>query len=144
MLLKYSGVSMDNFSFNYLAILLSSIAAFAIGAVWYSPALFFKPWAASLDKSEEELKKGASPFSYVITFLAWFVAVYVLARIFWFFGVNNVSAGLRVTFLCWLGFGAATSLIHILFEGKKFLLWIINWGYILVGLLVSSILLTIW
>jgi hypothetical protein len=135
---------MDNFSVNYLAVLLSSIVAFAIGAVWYSPALFFKPWAASLGKTEEELKKGASPLSYVITFLAWFVAVYVLARIFWFFGVDNIGTGLRVTFLCWLGFGAAPSLIHILFEGKKYLLWIINWGYILVGLAVSSLLLTIW
>ena len=135
---------MDNFSVNYLAVLLSSIVAFAIGAVWYSPALFFKPWAVSLGKTEEELKKGASPLSYVITFLAWFVAVYVLARIFWFFGVDNIGTGLRVTFLCWLGFGAAPSLIHILFEGKKYLLWIINWGYILVGLAVSSLLLTIW
>ena len=38
---------MDNFSVNYLAVLLSSIVAFAIGAVWYSPALFFKPWATA-------------------------------------------------------------------------------------------------
>jgi len=135
---------MDNFSVNYLAVLLSSIVAFAIGAVWYSPALFFKLWAASLGKTEEELKKGVAPLSYVITFLAWFIAVYVLARIFWFFGVDNIGTGLRVTFLCWLGFGAAPSLIHILFEGKKYLLWIINWGYILVGLAISSLLLTIW
>lgn len=135
---------MGAFNENYLVVLVSSIIAFVIGAVWYSPALFFKPWAASVGKSEEELKKGVSPYSYVITFLAWFVTVYVLARIFWFVGVNDVNSGLRVTFLCWLGFGAATSLIHILFEGKKFQLWIINWGYTLVGLLVSSIMLTIW
>src|SRR3989339_1305403 len=135
---------MEPFAVNYFAVLLASIVAFAIGAVWYSPALFFKPWAASVGKSEKELKKGASPFSYVITFIAWFVSIYVLARIFWFFGINSIISGLRVTFLCWLGFGAATSLIHILFEGKKFQLWIINWGYILVGLLISSIMLTIW
>lgn len=111
---------MGPFAVNYFAVLISSIIAFAIGAVWYSPALFFKPWAASVRKSEEELKKGASPFSYVITFLAWFVSIYVLARIFWFVGVNSISSGLKVTFLCWLGFGEATSLIHILFEGKNF------------------------
>jgi len=82
---------MGPFSVNYLAVLLSSIIAFVIGAAWYSPALFFKPWAASVGKSEEELKKRASPLSYVITFLAWFVAVYVLARIFWFLGVDNIG-----------------------------------------------------
>ena len=135
---------MNNFSVDYLAVLLSSIVAFAIGAVWYSPALFFKPWAESVGKTEEELKKGATPFSYVITFLAWFVSVYVLARIFWFLGINSIGPGLRITFLCWLGFGATPSLIHTLFEGKKILLWIINWGYILVGFLVSCFLLTIW
>lgn len=106
--------------------------------------MFFKPWSASVGKSEAELKKGASPIFYVIIFLTWFVAVYVLARVFWFVGVNNLGSGLRETSLCWLGFGAATSLIHILFEGNKFQLWIINWRYILVGLLVRSIMLTIW
>jgi len=135
---------MGPFAVNYLAVLLASIVVFAIGAVWYSPALFFKPWAKSVGKTEEELKKGASPFTYVITFLACFVAVYVLARIFWFLGVDNIGPGLRVTLLCWLGFGAAPSLIHTLFEGKQFQLWIINWGYILVGLLISCFLLTIW
>lgn len=135
---------MDNFSVNYLVVLLASFIAFLLGAAWYSPALFFKPWAASVGKTEVELKKGASPYVYVITFLSWFVSVYVLARIFWFFDVNNIISGLRVTFLCWLGFGAATSLIHTLFEGKKIQLWIINWGYILAGLSISSIILTIW
>ncbi len=135
---------MGSFTVNYLAILISSIAAFAIGAIWYSPALFFKPWSAAVGKSEEDLKKGVSPFSYVVTFLAWFVAVYVLARIFWHAGVHDMVSGLRLTFLCWLGFGAAANLIHIIFEGKKYQLWIINWGYILIGLLVSSVILTIW
>ena len=61
---------MGSFTVDYLAILISSIAAFAIGAIWYSPALFFKPWSAAVGKTEEDLKKGVSPFSYVVTFLA--------------------------------------------------------------------------
>jgi hypothetical protein len=135
---------MGPYQINYLAILVASIIAFVIGAVWYSPVLFFKPWASASGKTAEELKKGASPMTYVITFISWFVAVYVLARIFWHTGVNNLGSGLRITLLCWLGFGAAANLIHILFEGKKYQIWLINWGYILVGLLVSSVLLTIW
>lgn len=44
---------MGPFAVNYFAVLLASIVAFAIGAVWYFPALFFKTWAASCGKTEE-------------------------------------------------------------------------------------------
>lgn len=135
---------MNTFSVNYFAIFVSAVIAFMMGAAWYSKALFFRPWAASIGKSEEELKKVSAPYAYVVAFLSWFVAIYVLARVFWLVGVNDVISGLRVTSLVWLGFSAATSLIHISFEGRSFLLWLINWSYILAGLLVGAIIITVW
>ena len=37
---------------NVLAVLVSGVAIFILGGLWYSPALFAKPWARLMNKSE--------------------------------------------------------------------------------------------
>ncbi len=129
---------------NYLAILVCSIISFLVGALWYSPFLLGKKWMAALGKTEEELKKRSTPSLYVFTFISWIIIVYVLATIINLAGVINAVGGFYVAVLCWVGFTAATSLIHHMFAGRANSLWIIDSGYILVALIISGIILSVW
>ncbi|MCK7516786.1 MAG: hypothetical protein MZV64_03210, partial [Ignavibacteriales bacterium] len=70
-------------------------------------ALFFKPWAVSLGKTEEELKKELLHYRMLSLSLHGLLQFMFWQNFFGFFGVDNIGTGLRVTFLCWLGFGAA-------------------------------------
>ena len=58
-------------SINYLAVVVSSAAAFVIGGLWYSPLLFAKLWVKSHGFSAEQvaaMQKKAGP-SYGATVL---------------------------------------------------------------------------
>ena len=46
---------------NWLAVIVATISAFALGALWYSPMLFGKAWMAANGFSEEGLAEGFNP-----------------------------------------------------------------------------------
>lgn len=129
---------------NYIAILVVGVISFLLGALWYSPPLFAKQWMNAIGKTEEELKSGASAMTYVITFVVWIIATYVLAVFVHYSGASTFGYGMLAGFLCWFGFFASLSLIMSLFEQKPKQLWLINNSYILVALLISGGILAIW
>jgi Protein of unknown function (DUF1761) len=43
---------------NWIAVLVAGISSFALGGVWYSPALFGKAWMKENNLSMEEVKAG--------------------------------------------------------------------------------------
>ena len=45
---------------NYLAVLVSAIAIFILGGLWYSKALFAKTWIALMGITEEQMKAKPS------------------------------------------------------------------------------------
>jgi uncharacterized protein YacL len=133
---------------NYIAILVVAVISFLIGAVWYSPVMFAKQWIKATNKTEDDLKKGAGTTAYIISFIAWLIASYVLAVII-DYSVDVYSSpqflyGILAAFLCWFGFVAATSLVHNLFAQRPTILWLIDSGYVLVALLISGAVLAEW
>lgn len=38
---------------NYLAVIAAAVSSFLLGGLWYSPALFLKPWNAAMGRTEE-------------------------------------------------------------------------------------------
>lgn len=43
-------------SLNYVAVLVVTVIGFLLGWLWYSPALFAKPWMAEMKFTEESMK----------------------------------------------------------------------------------------
>ncbi len=89
---------------NYIAVLVSALISFSIGALWYSPIVLGKRWVKEVGKSEEELKKSSQPLVYVLTFIAWCITSYVLAVIIDYavdvFSTPAYLYGLLAAFLC--------------------------------------------
>ncbi len=135
---------MQELQINFLGVTVSAVLSFALGAIWYSPALFGKAWMKALGKTAEELKNGASGSIYLITFFSFLIACFVLDNIINFTLASSLVEGIMVGILCWLGFVAATSLIHNLFAGRSYKLWLIEQGYILVAFVISGGILAIW
>lgn len=128
---------------NLVAVLVASLAYFAVGAVWYSPVLFSKQWMKELGKKEKDLKDGA-PAAMIVGMLTTLITVYVLA---WFFDLLNISnaVGGAVT-AAWvaLGFVITNSLMHAAYHGVSKKLWLINNGYNLLGYIVAGAVLGAW
>jgi surface polysaccharide O-acyltransferase-like enzyme len=131
---------------NYLAVLVAAILNMALGALWYSPAVFGKAWMELVGFKPEDAQKRMAGMqrAYSLTFVASFVMAYALARVLWYAKVDSMGAGIMIGLLAWIGFVAATHGSNYLFEGKPFRLFTINAGYYLVALVIMGALLAVW
>jgi hypothetical protein len=128
---------------NHWALLVSALFLWFLGAAWYSPALFAKPWMAALGISPGHPNTGLALGMVSSLIGDLFVALILLHFILWS-GATTYLMGAFVGFLCWLGFFAAIQLPQGIYEGRPFRLSAINGGYWLVGLLPTGALLAVW
>lgn len=112
---------------NWLAVIVATVAAFMIGGLWYSKALFGKAWMQIVGLDEATIQNANMPKTFAGTFLLQLVAATALAGIIgeqsdWMTGLQT---GL------WVGlFWVATAYgVTYLFEQRPVRLWLINAGY---------------
>ncbi len=131
---------------NYLAVLVTGVAIFVLGGLWYSPVLFAKKWISLMGKTEEDLKaaSGSMPLAYLSVFVCGLLTSFALAVILNHFTELTALRGAEVGVLCWLGFAGATSYGTGLFSIQPKLLWLINSGYNLVSLVIAGAILAVW
>jgi hypothetical protein len=128
---------------NHWAVLVSALILWFLGAIWYSPALFAKPWMAALGIVPGGPKKGLA-FGMIASFVGDVLAAFALLHVVLWSGADNYAAGAFVGFLCWLGFFAATTFPQGIYEGRPAKLFLVNAGYWLVGLVIVGGLLAVW
>ena len=59
---------------NLIAVLLCGVASLVLGAIWYSPMLFAKPWQRAAGLSDEQSKSGNMAVIFgtaFVLYLAW-------------------------------------------------------------------------
>ena len=112
---------------DWVAVVVAAVAAYGVGAIWYSPLLFTKAWIRESGVDVERAKNSSMPLmmgsSFVLVLLATLVFAFFLGPgIGWQNGtLYGFSAGLFwVT--GYLG-------VNYLFEGRSFKLFLINGGY---------------
>jgi uncharacterized protein DUF1761 len=127
---------------NYLAVIAAAVATFALGGLWYSPALFGKAWQREAGVSEERMKSANMTLIFGLTFVLSLIAAWVFAL---FLGPRPpMSLGLGAGFsagLCWV---AASLGINYLFERKSLKLWLINGGYHTLQFTIIGLVLALW
>lgn len=131
---------------NVLAVLLSALAAFGLGALWYSPLLFAKQWMAAHGHSPDQAKamQAGMPRTYALSFLCYLLMAAVLAVLLNMTHVQRIVGGIKLGVFCWLGFAATVSLTAHLFSGKRWSAYLIDAGYQLVYLALMGLILAAW
>jgi Protein of unknown function (DUF1761) len=128
---------------NHWAVLVSALILWFLGAAWYSPALFAKPWMAALGIVPSGPKKGLA-LGMISSLIGDLLVAFALVHFVLWSGAAGYGEGAFVGFLSWLGFFAATQFPQGIYEGRPFKLFLINAGYWLVGLLVIGGILARW
>ena len=130
-------------SLNPVAIVLAAVVQWVIGAAWYSPALFSKPWARMLKLDMSGKPKGLA-VGMVASLVGDVLLCLVQAHVLRYAGAATVVAGVLVSVVLWLGFFVAPNLAQGIYEQRPFAVFGINQGYWLVCLTVSGAMLAVW
>ena len=128
------------FAVNYVAVLLAAVSAMVVGFVWYSKAVFGKPWMKASGVTDAQMKAANKNMlaMYVPMYVGAVVTAYVLSMLVDLTNATTVSAAMQVAFWIWLGFIATSFLGSVLFERRSWTYYGITAGYYLVNLLVMS------
>ncbi len=120
---------MDNISI--VGVIVAALAFFFLGGAWYT-FLFGKQWRAEVGISEEEAA-GASPnpMMFVWSILVSLVIAFTLAKLI---SESSVEYGLKVGLGVGAGVGAAILAQNYVYESKSIKFWLINAGYVIIGL----------
>jgi hypothetical protein len=125
---------------NYLAIVIAAVAAWLVGAAWYTT--LGRVWTAAMGLTVEEMherrnRPGAYlPFLY--TFVAELVMAWVLAGLLGHIGALTLRGGVISGAFCWLGFVITTLVTNYTFAMRDWRLLLIDGGHWLVVLLLMG------
>jgi hypothetical protein len=134
---------MGKFYLNHLAVFVCALLSLVIGALWYSPVLFFKAWQKESGLSDEQVARANPLKTYSLTLvLAWIIS-YNLA---FFLGDSNTNWkwGLAAGLLAGVGWASTMLIIIALFEQRSLKYMLINCGYITVYFGLIGLVLGIW
>lgn len=134
---------MQSLSINHLAVFVCAIVNLVLGALWYSPFLFYRAWLSETKLSEEQLERSNPAKIYGLTFLFALIISYNLA---FFLGDDQTTAawGATAGFLAGFGFSTLIFAIIALFERRSWRYILINGGYITVYFTLIGLLLGLW
>ncbi len=135
---------MHHLHLNPWPLLVSALILWILGAAWYSPPLFAKPWMAALGITPDPSNKSGLLTGMIASFVGDFILALALAHIIGWAHATTVHWGAFIGFLVWLGFFAAPNYPQGIYERRPFKLFAINNGYWLVGLLIVGVLLAVW
>ena len=127
---------------NYLAILVSGIAYWIIGALWYSPVLFGKAWGAVVQPTEEQRKKMG--VTMVISLVMMIAICFVMALFVTHLVPADMMRGLKIALASSLGFMLLPTWIGQMYANTNRTVMLIDAGYHIVGFIVAAIILTSW
>lgn len=134
---------MEQFYINHWAVLVCAIANLALGALWYSPLLFYKAWMKENKFTDEDIKKVNPTKTYSITLLISVIISYNLA---FFLGdaKTDMVWGTTAGFLAGFGFSALMFSVVALFEQRSWKFILINGGYITIYFTLIGFILGTW
>jgi hypothetical protein len=107
---------------NLWAVLVGIIASGLLGALWYSPLLFLRPWARAAGREPVR-----SPAVYAVTLLTAIIAAVAFG---WWAGPEpSLEEAVLDGLVVGLFFAAPALGLHYAFEGRGVTLWLIDGGF---------------
>ena len=131
---------------NYLAVVVAAIAYWLLGAVWFG-VLFTKPWMQLENIPLEQaaaMKGAAAAFPYIMSFVLNLVIAFVLAQLCAWRNATTAARGASLGVLLWIGIVGPITYTTSMYEMRPLNLFLINEGYVLVGLFLMGAILGAW
>lgn len=124
------------------AVLVSTVVAFVIGGVWYSPLLFGPMW---MDEHGHTVESLGNPLKAMgLTFITSTITAWVIAVISAGLGIESFAQGLQLGLLLGIGVLFATRYSDGLYNNQSTKLALIEGGYRAVYTAVVCVIIAVW
>jgi len=130
---------------NWLAVFVSTLAAFILGYIWYTP-LFGKAWQQEQGLSDEDTAVGGNTMAkkFILNFILEFVGVLILALFLANSNYIDWLMGLKIGVLAGVGFSATMTGMGYLYTNKSLKLFFIDASYQVLLFGLAGLILAIW
>lgn len=127
---------------NHLAVFISAVVFFLIGSLWYM-VLFGQKWMA-LTGAAGKTAPAMGPTLAVGFILSWLLAYVIGIALADTSNPNPARHGVEFGLFMGIGVFATMTLMDYLFEGRSVTLWLINAGYVVVGMAIMGAIIGAW
>jgi hypothetical protein len=111
---------------DFLGVGAATVVAMVIGALWYSPLLFVKPWLRAQGK-DASCRDGENPAPAILNAMAMnLISALALSEVFRWRAVTGVEDALVTALLVAIGFVVSNQLMRDRFQGATLQLSLIN------------------
>jgi Protein of unknown function (DUF1761) len=131
---------------HLLPVLVSALAVFALGALWYSPLLFGKQWVAAHGHTPEKLEamRASAGRAYAVSFFCYVVMAVAMSILIGRMNITMIEGGFKLGALLGLGFAATITLTAHMFSNKPLAAYWIDAGYQVAYLILMGLILVAW
>lgn len=129
------------FAVNWLAVIVATVASWALGAGWYM--VFANQWLAAIGKTKDQIN-GKDPTPYIFSVVVQLVMAFFVAAITpALFGATSIATGIQTGAMMWLGFVITSMIQGHRYEGAPWSRTLIDGGYLLAVLVVQGLIIGI-
>lgn len=135
---------MDISSINWLAVLVSTLVFYGLGAFWYAPPVFGKAWMKEIGKNKDSVKKDVNMTKIFIT--TFILSLIMVVNLAFFVSGPTIGAteGALYGFLTGFGWVAMSIALTALYEQRSLTYILINAGYLTAGFTIAGLILGAW
>jgi hypothetical protein len=104
---------------SWLGVIVGAAIYFFLGALWYSPVLFAKPWQAAIGWDESRRPPEMNPMTYVLPAAMYLIAAIAMAIIAAATGTDSINEGLVLGLITGIGFALPMVGVEATFDPNK-------------------------
>jgi len=131
---------------NWLAVVVATVAYFALGGLWFSQLLFGKAWQRAMGWEDTD-EESFGPEFYIGPFLTCLLSTIAVGMLAVATGSDTLAEGLMLGLVVGIGISGAVLFVTGYFDPKKPepMVWAaVTAGYHLLGLLIAAAILSSW
>lgn len=129
---------------NHIAVWIAGVAHFMLGAGWYT--VLGQAWLKGIGKTEAQVmaEQPNTALPMIIAVVVAIIIAYTLAWLLPRLGTPSIAGGAKTGMMLALTLIASTLAMNYGFESRSFALWLINSGYMIVGMTVMGAIIGGW
>lgn len=140
-------MSLDLGQLNWVAVLVGGVVYFVLGAAWFSPAVFGRPWMAAIGFDESRQRPEMNPASYAGPAFFYLVASAATGLLAAATGTDTLQEGVVLGLLVGVGYTLTVTATDAVFDPNKPKPWtwfVISGAYHVVALVLVGMIIGAW